>query len=585
MKRKVKMAIQPPSFRPTLAGNHYAVATGHYLGTAAAMRILDGGGNAIDAGVCAAMTLAMLQPDMVSFAGVAPTLIYLKKENRVSSLAGLGYWPASTDISRLIAEGNGQHVPEGLLRTVIPAAPATHVEALRRYGTISFEQAATAAMQIASDGFAVYPLLASNIEYTADQFRRWPDNAKVFLPGNKPPKVGDILKQEDLARTIFSMIEAERNARGDRDTKLRAVHDYFYRGPIADKIAEYHKLHDGFVTKDDLAGFEVPVEDSISVRYREYEVHSCDVWCQGIVLLETLKILEGYDLRALGHNSIDYVHIIDQALNLAFADREAYAGDPKFVTVPRAGMLSDGYAAKQRMRVDMKHAFSTLPDPGYPEGAPKPFLLHRKAKESSRGVERALQPGTIYGCVMDRDGNGYSATLSDPQYDTPIISGTGLAISSRGCQSRLTAGHPSVVAPGKRPRLTPNPSLAFRDGRLFMTFGTPGADVQSQAMLQVFLNIVEFGMPVQQAVEAPRISSSNFPNSFAPHDYHPARLNAENTFPEETLEELRARGHDVDVWPQFPAANAGVCAIMAHPETGQKHAGADPRREGYAGAW
>jgi gamma-glutamyltranspeptidase/glutathione hydrolase len=585
MKRKVKMAIQPPSFRPTLAGNHYAVATGHYLGTAAAMRILDGGGNAIDAGVCAAMTLAMLQPDMVSFAGVAPTLIYLKKENRVVSLAGLGYWPAATDIARLVAEGNGQHVPEGLLRTVMPAAPATHIEALRRYGTISFEQAATAAMQIARDGFAVYPLLASNIEYTADQFRRWPDNAKVFLPGNKPPKVGDILKQEDLARTIFSMIEAERNARGDRDSKLRAVHDHFYRGPIAGKIAEYHKRHNGFVTKDDLAAFEVPVEDSISVRYRDYEVHSCDVWCQGIVLLEALKILEGYDLRALGHNSIDYVHVVNQALNLAFADREAYCGDPKFVTVPRAGMLSDGYAGKQRNRIDMKHAFATLPDPGYPEGAPKPFLLHQKAKESSRGVERALQPGTIYGCVMDRDGNGYSATLSDPQYDTPIITGTGLAISSRGCQSRLTAGHPSVVAPGKRPRLTPNPSLAFRDGTLFMTFGTPGADVQSQAMLQVFLNIVEFGMPVQQAVEAPRISSSNFPNSFAPHDYHPARLNAENTFPEETLEALRARGHDVDVWPQFPAANAGVCAIMAHPETGQKHAGADPRREGYAGVW
>jgi gamma-glutamyltranspeptidase/glutathione hydrolase len=584
MKRKVKMAIQPPSFRPTLAGNHYAVATGHYLGTAAAMRVLDGGGNAIDAGVCAAMTLAMLQPDMVSFAGVAPTLIYLKKENRVISLAGLGYWPAATDINRLMAEGNG-HVPEGLLRTVVPAAPATHIEALRRYGTISFEQAATAALDIARDGFAVYPLLASNIEYTADQFRRWPDNAKVFLPGNKPPKVGDILKQEDLARTIFSLIEAERNTRGDRDRKLRAVHDYFYGGPIAEKIAEYHTRHDGFVTKDDLAGFEVPVEDSISVRYRDYEVHSCDVWCQGIVLLETLKILEGYDLRTLGHNSIDYVHVVDQALNLAFADREAYCGDPKFVTVPRAGMLSDGYAVKQRKRIDMKHAFSTLPDPGYPEGAPKPFLLHRKAQESGRGVERALQPGTIYGCVMDRDGNGYSATLSDPQYDTPIISGTGLAISSRGCQSRLTPGHPSMVAPGKRPRLTPNPSLAFRDGRLFMTFGTPGADVQSQAMLQVFLNIVEFGMPVQQALEAPRISSSSFPNSFAPHEYHPARLNAENTFPEETLEALRARGHDVDVWPQFPAANAGVCAIMAHPATGQKHAGADPRREGYAGAW
>ena len=585
MKRKVKMAVQAPSFRPTVVGNHYAVATGHYLATAAAMRILDGGGNAVDAGVTAALALPLLQPDMVSFAGVAPTLIYLQKENRVISLAGLGYWPAATDINRLIAAGNGEHVPEGLLRTVMPAAPATHIEALRRYGTISFEQAATAAMEIARDGFAVYPLLASNIEYTAEQFARWPDNARVYLPGGKPPKVGDVLKQEDLARTIFRLIEAERGARGDRDKKLRAVRDYFYRGPIAAAIAEYHNRHDGFVTGADLAGFEVPVEDSIRVNYRGYEVHSCDVWCQGVVLLEALKILEGYDLKALGHNSLAYLHVIDQALNLAFADREAYSGDPKFVKVPRAGMLADAYAAKQRARIDMQRAYATLPQPGYPDDAPAPFLLHEQSPFEERGVERALQPGTIYGCVIDREGNGYSATLSDPQYDTPVIPGLGFAVSGRGCQSRLTAGHPSVVAPGKRPRLTPNPSLAFRDGRLFMAFGTPGGDVQSQAMLQVFLNVAEFGMPVQQAIEAPRISSASFPNSFAPHGYLPGRLNVENTLPRDTIEALRGLGHDIDVWPQFPGQNGGVCAIVQHPRTGQRHAGADPRREAYAAAW
>src|SRR5688572_15533355 len=175
-KRAIKMAVAAPSLRPTVVGLHHAAATGHYLATLAAMRVLDRGGNAVDAGVCAAMALAILQPDMVSFAGVAPTLIYLKKEDRVISLAGLGYWPAATDLDRLRSAGNGQHVPEGLLRTVIPAAPATHIEALRRYGTISFEQAATAAMEIARDGFAVYPLLATNIEYSIDSFVRWPDN-------------------------------------------------------------------------------------------------------------------------------------------------------------------------------------------------------------------------------------------------------------------------------------------------------------------------------------------------------------------------------------------------------------------------
>ena len=585
MKRKVKMAVQAPSFRPTVVGNHYAAATGHYLATAAAMRILDGGGNAIDAGVTASMALTILQPDMVSFAGVAPTLIYLKKEDRVVSLAGLGYWPKATDISRLIAEGNGQNVPEGLLRTVMPAAPATNIEALRRYGTISFEQAATAAMEIARDGFAMYPLLANNIEYTTEQFARWPDNARVFLPGGKPPKIGDVFRQEDLARTIFRMIEAERNTHGDRDRKLRAVHDYFYRGPIAAAIADYHAEHGGFVTRDDLAGFEVPVENSITTTYREYQVHSCDVWCQGIVLLESLKILEGYDLKALGHNSVAYLHVVNQALNLSFADREAYSGDPQFVKVPREAMLSEPYAVKQRARINPQRAFPTMPDPGYPDGAPQPFLLHERAKQAERGVARVLQPGTTYGCVMDGEGNGYSVTVSDPQYDTPIIPGTGLAISSRGCQSRLTPGHPSVVAPGKRPRLTPNPSLAFKDGKLFMTFGTPGGDVQSQAMLQVFLNITEFGMAVQQAIEAPRMSSLSFPNSFAPHAYQPARFNAEDTFPADSIKALQGMGHDVDVWPRFPGQNGGVCAVMQHPVTGQRHAGADPRREGYAGAW
>ena len=583
--RRMSLAVSAASMRPTVIGRSQAVACGHYLAALASMRVLDAGGNAVDAGVTAAMALAVLQPDIVSFAGVAPTLIYLEKEDRVVSLAGLGYWPAATDINRLIAAGDGKSMPEGLLRTVMPAAPATHIQALRRYGTISFEQAATAAMELARDGYAVYPFLANNLNGAQDQYRRWPESARIFLPGGQPPRYGTLFRQEDLGRSIAGMIEAERTARGDRDKKLRAVHDYFYRGAIADTIADYHKRHDGFVTKADLAGFEVPVEDSIRADYRGYEVHSCDVWCQGIVLLETLKILEGYDLQALGHNSIAYLHVIDQALNLAFADREAYSGDPKFVKMPRAGMLADAYATKQRARIDMQRAFPTLPDPGYPDGAPAPYLLHERAKGEDRGVERALQPGTIYGCVIDREGNGYSATLSDPQYDTPVIPGLGFAVSGRGCQSRLTPGHPSVVAPGKRPRLTPNPSLAFKDGKLFMAFGTPGGDVQSQAMLQVFLNIAEFGMPVQQAIEVSRISSSSFPNSFAPHGYLPGRLNVENTLPKDTVEALRALGHDIDVWPQFPGQNGGVCAVMQHPGTGQRHAGADPRREAYAAAW
>ena len=338
------------------------------------------------------------------------------------------------------------------------------------------------------------------------------------------------------------------------------------------------------MTFEDMAGFQVPVEESITVNYRGYTVHACDVWCQGIVLLESLKILEGFDLQSMKHNSPDYAHLIAAALNLSFADREAYVGDPKFMKVPRDALISEAYAVRQRARIDMQKAFDRLPDPGDPENTGRATGASTPLYAAPHGLSR-LSQDTIYNCVVDKFGNAYSATTSDNASETPIIPGTGLAISSRGCQSRLEVGHPAEVKPGKRPRLTPNPAMAFKDGKLFMTFGTPGGDQQSQGMLQVFLNVVEFGMTMQQAVEAPRVSSQSFPNSFAPHAYYPGRLNVEEDFGPAVIAELQRRGHDVEVWPRFPAANAAVCAIRVDPETGLRHAGADPRREGYALAW
>lgn len=584
VQQSLALDISAASMRPTVMGRHHAVACGHYLASLAAMRVLDAGGNAVDAGVTAAMALAVLQPDIVCFAGVAPTLIYLEREDRVIALAGLGYWPAATDLDRLRAEGDGKSVPEGLLRTVMPAAPATHIEALRRYGTISFEQAATPAMQLAAEGFAVFPFLANNLASAQDRYRRWPDSAAIFLPGGAPPRRGDLFRQEDLGRSIAGMIEAERGARGDRDLKLRAAHDFFYRGPIAKAVADYHARNRGFVTLADLAGFEVPVENSIATGYRGYEVHSCDVWCQGITLLETLKILEGWDLAGIGHNTPDYVHIVAEALNLSFGDREAYVGDPKFVRVPTAALLSDAYAARQRARIDPERAFGRMPEPGNPEDE-KAAPAGADRVHSTTQAKTGTAPDTIYASVMDRYGNAYSATLSDTTFDSPVIPGTGLVMSTRGHQSRLTPGHPAQVAPGKRPRLTPSPALALKDGKPFMCFGTPGGDVQSQAMLQVFLNVTQFGMQVQQAVEAQRFSSASFPNSFAPHAYFPGRLCIEEDMPNGVIEEMRRRGHDVEILPRLPAQHGAVCAVMRDPRTGLKHAGADPRREAYALAW
>lgn len=579
-----KLSFSAVSLRPTVTGKSHAVACGHYLAAMAAMRVLDRGGNAVDAGVTAAMALAVLQPDIVSFAGVAPTLVYLRREDRVVSLAGLGYWPAATDVERLRAEGDGT-VPEGLLRTVLPAAPATHIEALRRFGTISFEEAATPALELAREGFVVYPLLAANLAARGTAYARWPDSKRIFLPKGRAPAAGDVFYQADLARVIAGMIESERASPGDRDRKLHAAHEYFYRGPVAHAIADYHSRNNGFVTLEDLAGFEVPVERSISARYRGYDVHTCDVWCQGITLLEALKILEGFDLRASGHNAPDYLHRVAEALNLSFADREAYVGDPAFVRVPTSAMLSGSYGARQRARISAQRAFGHMPEPGDPEGASVAARgAARPAYARARGTT-GMSLDTIYCGVMDHEGNAYSATLSDNTQDTPVIPGTGLAVSSRGSQSRLTPGHPAEVKPGKRPRLTPSPALALREGRPYMVFGTPGGDVQSQAMLQVFLNIVEFGMSVQQAVEAPRVYSASFPDSFAPHDYYPGRLAMDGHMPVEVAQALANLGHDVERWPPFPAAGGAVCAVVRDPASGRLHAGADPRREAYALAW
>jgi gamma-glutamyltranspeptidase/glutathione hydrolase len=582
-KPSYKLSAPAESFRPTLMGRNYSIACGHPLAALAAARVLEKGGNAVDAGVTAAMALAVLQPDIVSFAGVAPTLVYSAADRSVTSLAGLGYWPAATSIERLRAEG-GAAIPEGLLRTVIPAAPATHVEALRRFGTISFAEAARPAAELAAGGFGLYQLLANSLQADCASFARWASSAAIFLPGGKPPQAGDLFKQEDLGRTIYGMIDAAERA-GGRDAGLKAAEDYFYRGPVARAIHDYHAQHGGFMTADDLAGFRVPVEKSLSVRYGDYEVHANGAWCQGLTLLQTLATLNGAGVAALGHNSPAYLHLVAEAFNLAFADREAYLGDPKFVNVPVEGLLSDAYAASQRARIDRSRAFGEMPRPGRPKGSEGHSLAHMERWKHGTAQAPALAKDTIYCAVIDRDGNVYSGTLSDNTHDTPVIPGTGLAVSSRGSQSRLDPDHPSVVAPLKRPRLTPAPALVTRGGEPFMALGTPGGDVQMQAMLQVFLNVVEFGMPLQKAIESGRVWSASFPNSFAPHEYVPGRLCVEGGVEESAMEGLESLGHRVELWTRYPAAGGGVCAVMRDARTGLMHAGADPRRECYAVAW
>jgi gamma-glutamyltranspeptidase/glutathione hydrolase len=569
--------------RPTIQARRWMIASGHYLATVAGARVLEAGGNAIDAGVAAGLCLGVVKPDIVSVAGVAPILIWLAREERVVNVAGVGGWPRQASLAHFQAHHGGR-LPDGVLRTVVPAAPDAWLTALARHGTRSFAEVVAPALALARDGFAVQASLAESLARREALYRRWPDNAAIYLPGGRPPAVGQVLVQADLAGTLARMVDAEARTRGrGREPGIAAARDEFYRGETARRIAEYHAAQGGWLTAADLADYRVKLEPPTRATYRDREVVACGPWSQGPVLLQALNVLEGFDPRALGHNSPAYVHMVTEALKLAFADREAWYGDPDFVPVPIAELVSKPYASARRALIDPDRAWPGLPPPGSVAGR-RPVVAEAAAMAAGGPGERSGSD-TSYVCVIDGDGNACSATPSDVSYDTPVIAGTGLAVSSRGSQSRLDPAHPSALAPGKRPRLTPNPALVFRAGELEMAYGTPGGDVQCQAMVQVLLNLVDFGMTPQQAVEAPRFATYSFPDSFAPHEMHAGLLCLEGRIPEPTRAALARLGHRVQAWADWEPKAGSPCLARRDAATGVLQGAADPRRESYALGW
>lgn len=567
--------------RPVIMATRHAISAGHYLATQAGFSILEAGGNAIDGGVAAGIALAVVQPDIVNVAGVAPMIIWRTGADRPISIDGLGTWPAALKPD-LFQREHGGKIPEGLLRTVVPAAPHAWLTALARYGTMSFGEVAAPAIRLASDGYAMYPLLADNLRDWETLYARWPSSAAVYLPGGRPPQVGERFVQADLGRTLRYMADEEAAAVRSRENGIAAARDAFYRGDIARAIARFHAENGGLLTEEDLASYACREEPTCHTEFAGIEVHSCGPWCQGPALPQTLAMLAEDDLIGLGHNSPAYLHRLAEALKLAFADRERYFGDPRFVDVPIDALLSRGYARARRARIDDAKAWPEMPPAGDAVGGRTP------ATAATLNVGNGPTPpphDTSYVCVVDRWGNAFSATPSDVSRDTPVIPGTGLCPSSRGSQSWADPAHPSSAAPGKRPRLTPNPALALKDGRPYLVFGTPGGDVQTQAMLQVFLNVAVFGMDVQSAVEAPRFATFSFPISFEPHEYYPGRLNLEARFPKKTGEALEALGHQLEWWPERTWRAGSVCLIRPDHDAGILHAGADFRRAGYALGW
>jgi gamma-glutamyltranspeptidase/glutathione hydrolase len=560
-----------PAMRPDIRGTRHVVSSGHYLASQAGFEILEAGGNAVDAGVAAGLALGVVQSEYVNVAGVAPIIIYLAQSREVITISGLGVWPQAADIDVFVHEHGGS-IPDGVLRTVVPAAPDAWITALRRYGTMSFGEVAAVATQLASDGFVMYPLMHDIIELHRSDYARWPSSAAIYLPDGEPPKVGERFVQADLGRTLAYMIDEERAAGGGRDDGMLAARDAFYRGDIARTIVDYHQAHGGWLTMADLDHFAVGVEASTSAPFASGTLHTCGPWCQGPVLLQMVRLLEGADLAGMGHNSVAYVHLLVEAMKLAFADREAHYADPRFHDVPLAELLSDRHTEMRRALIDPARATNDV-------AAGDPHRAGRLAEGSP-----ALAVDTSYVCVIDHHGNAFSATPSDVSADTPVIPGTGLCPSSRGSQSWAVPGHPCAVAPGTRPRLTPNPAMLVSED-VVMPIGTPGGDVQCQAMLQVLLNARVFNMPLQAAIEAPRFATHSFPNSFEPHEYLLGRVTIEGAMPKSTGDALASMGHDVEWWPERTFRAGGVCAATRDPHTGLVTAGADPRRPGYALGW
>lgn len=574
------------SFRPDLTGNSHAVSSGHHLATAAGFRILEQGGNAIDAGVATGIAINVVVADNTSFGGVAPIVLYDADADEVSTISGLGRWPKSATLEHFL-EDRGGDIPTGMERVIVPAAPDAWLTALSDHGTMTLEQVITPALELARDGFPVSRGVGRRIAAAWEGFRDWPSTVEVYAPEGRPIAAGERMVRTDLARTFERLIEAERGAasRG-REAAIRAARDLFYTGEIGQEIVDAVQAGGGFLTMDDMASFRVGKEAPETGRFSgpggEFEVYTCGAWCQGPSFAEAIQILDGHDLASMGHNSADYIHVLTEAVKLSFADRDAFYGDPDLVDVPIKGLLDPSYASERRSQIDLEAAAPAMPAAGNPwrfEGRSAPADYDYQPPEP---LAAGTEGDTSYACVVDRWGNMFSATPSDTIAMAPVIKGLGFAPSGRGTQSWLDPKHPSALAPGKRPRLTPNALLAFKNGRPWMPFGTPGGDAQVQTTLQFFLNQAVFEMSPQQAAEAPRFQSKSFPDSFWPHAYYPGRLDLEGRIDDDTAEDLKRRGHLVTRIDDYARITGDVCGITRDSEDGTVTAASDLRADAYA---
>ncbi len=565
------------SWRPTIVAQHGMVAAGHPLAAEAGMRILKTGGNAMDAAIATWAVQGEVEPGMTGLGADMFVLYYNAKTGEVKFINGTGFAAQAATIDFYKSKGG---IPdEGPLSIAVPGAVGGAAYAVKTYGTKPLADVLAPAIEIAEGGFPISEALAGGLRGARAKLAKFPSSTKIWFKDGKPLVMGDIVRNPDLGRTLRAIA-----AQGP---------DAFYRGDIAKNTAAFLKANGGIISEADLKRY-APFEDApIHVNYRGVEVYECPPNSQGFVMLEALNILEGYNLKEMGRNSAPYLHAITEALKLSFADRNAYVGDPKFVpNIPMAGLLSKEYAASRRTQIDPNHAIVGEPVPGDPRGMKATAAGRVQAYASPRPpptVVKAFDPDeilnlTTYLAVVDKDHNMASITSSllSGFGSGVVVDKGGFLMNDRMRYFYLDPKDVNSLQPGKRVRQTINPAMALKNGQPWIAFGTPGSDTQPQTQLQFFLNVAEFGMNVQEALEQPTVISNSFRDSYQPHDVK-GKLLTPALLPKSVQEALAAKGHQLDI--RNVKGVGSVKAILIDPRTGVLMGGVSPTGDSYVMAW
>jgi len=594
--------------KPALHGRHWVAITGKPLGAEAGAMMFQKGGNAVDA-TCAMLAAVTTMWDVLSWGGETQALIYNPRTKKVIAINALGVAPTGATADFYRSKGMRFPPEYGPLAAITPGTPGGLMVMLAEYGKLSLREVLEPAISMA-DGYPIEDETANSIERNKRWLKQWRYSRAVMLPhageAREAPEGGEIFRQPDLAATLRKLVEAEQQAlrRGkNRHDAIMAAYDRFYRGDIAQEFVRGVQEEGGLITLADLASWRVKIEDPLMTTYRGIEVYKLQQWSQGPAMLQALNILEGFDLKAMGYNSTRYIHTLYQTMNLAFADRDFYYGDPAFPPEePMRGLLSKEYA---RERAKLINPDRNDPDikPGDPypfQGGTNPYLplLQRwspRPVTTSEGgggddaaalaaFDEAFRRGTTSIEAADTSGWVVSVTPSGGWIPAMIAGHTGIGVSQRAQQFVVdSADNPfNVIVPGKRPRVTLTPSLAMKDGKPFLAFAVQGGDTQDQNLLQFFLNVVEFGMNVQQAVEAANITSYQMRNSFGEHKTEPGRLTLRDDTPAWTRQELRAMGYRLE----FDDRTSGpINAIFFDWKHGSFWGGSSNHGEDYGIAW